>query len=131
MIAVSLWARPRQAVSSIRARRPQFRLADPGLASLRNAARAAIVMPAVFALAEKVIGDPQTALFAAFGSFAMLMFVDFTGPGRSRFVAYLALAGAGAANIVLGTLCSQNAWLATPAAPKNPDGDAKACSSTQ
>jgi hypothetical protein len=115
LIAVSLWARPRRAVSSIRARRRQFRLGDPGLASLRNAARAAIVTPAVFALAEKVIGDPQTALFAAFGSFAMLMFVDFAGPRRSRFVAYLALAGAGAANIVLGTVCSQNAWLGAAA----------------
>jgi uncharacterized membrane protein YccC len=72
-------------------------------------------MPAVFALADKVIGDPQTALFAAFGSIAMLVFVDFTGPQRSRFVAYLALAGVGAVNVVLGTLCSQNAWLATAA----------------
>ena len=89
--------------------------ADPGLASLRSAARAAIVMPAVVALADKVIEDPQTTLFAAFGSFAMLVFVDFTGPQRSRFVAYLALAGVGAINVVLGTLCSQNAWLAVPA----------------
>jgi uncharacterized membrane protein YccC len=93
----------------------RFQLADPGLASLRSAARAAIVMPAVFAFADKVIGDPQTTLFASFGSLAMLVFVDFTGPRRSRFVAYLALAAAGAVNIVLGTLCSQNAWLA-PAA---------------
>jgi uncharacterized membrane protein YccC len=93
----------------------RFQLADPGLAALRSAARAAIVMPAVVAFADKVIKDPQTTLFAAFGSFAMLVFVDFTGPRRSQFVAYLALAGAGAANIVLGTLCSQNVWLA-PAA---------------
>ena len=68
-------------------------------------------MPAVFAFADKVVGDPQTALFAAFGSVATLVFVDFTGPLRSRFVAYLTLAGAGAVNVVLGTLCSQNAWL--------------------
>jgi uncharacterized membrane protein YccC len=91
---------------------PRFRIADPGLVSLRNAARAAIVMPAVFALADKVIGNPQTALFAAFGSLAMLVFADFTGPRRTQFVAYLALAGVGAANIVLGTLCSQTTWLA-------------------
>jgi uncharacterized membrane protein YccC len=93
----------------------RFHLADPGLAALRTAARAAIVMPAVFAFADKVIGDPQTSLFAGFGSIAMLVFVDFTGPPRSRFVAYLALACAGAANIVLGTLCSQNTWLAAAA----------------
>jgi len=52
-------------------------------------------MPAVFAFADKVIGNPQTATFAAFGSFAMLVLVDFTGPMRSRFIAYLGLSGAG------------------------------------
>jgi len=93
----------------------QLRLSDPGLTALRSAARAAIVMPAVFAFADKVIGNPQTATFAAFGSFAMLVLVDFTGPMRSRFIAYLALAGVGAVNIVLGTLCSQNDWLAAGA----------------
>ncbi len=85
---------------------------DPGLTSLRNAARAAVVMPAVFAIAERVIGDPALATFAAFGSFATLVLAEFTGPMRSRLVAYLALAGAGAADIVLGTLCSGNPWLA-------------------
>jgi hypothetical protein len=94
---------------------PQLRLTDPGLASLRSAVRAAVVMPAVFAFADKVIGNPQTAIFAAFGSFAMLVLVDFTGPMRSRFVAYLALACVGAGNVVLGTFCSRNAWLAAGA----------------
>ena len=37
-----------------------------------RAARAAIVMPGLFAIADKVIGNPQIALFAAFGSFATL-----------------------------------------------------------
>ena len=72
-------------------------------------------MPAVFAFADKVVGNPQTAIFAAFGSFAMLVLVDFTGPMRSRLVAYLALACVGAVNVVLGTLCSRNAWLAAGA----------------
>ena len=72
-------------------------------------------MPSVFAFADKVIGNPQTATFAAFGSFAMLVLVDFTGPMRSRFLAYLGLACAGAVNIVLGTLCSRNAWVAAAA----------------
>jgi uncharacterized membrane protein YccC len=94
---------------------PHFPLKDPGLASLKSAARAAIVMPVVFAFADKVIGNPQTALFAAFGSLAMLVFADFTGPMRSRFVAYVALACVGAGNIVLGTFCSRNAWLAAGA----------------
>src|SRR5437868_9646194 len=98
-----------------RLRLPRLELGDPQLTSLKSAARAAIVIPAVFAVADKVIQEPQTALFAAFGSFAMLVLVDFTGPSRSRFVAYVVLAFVGAANIVVGTLCSRNAWLAAGA----------------
>src|SRR5438874_396739 len=72
-------------------------------------------MPAVFAVADKVIHHPQTALFTAFGSLAMLVFVDFTGSLRSRLVAYSAMAFLGAVNIVVGTFCSRNAWLAAGA----------------
>jgi uncharacterized membrane protein YccC len=85
------------------------------LTSLRSAARAAIVMPAVFAFADEVIGDPQLATFAAFGSFALLVLVEFTGPIRSRLIAYTSLALAGAANITIGTLCSRDALLAAGA----------------
>ena len=80
--------------------------------ALKTAARAAIVMPGVFAFSDQVIGNPQTSLFAAFGSFAMLVLVEFGGPRRTRLVAYLALAAVGAAFIVLATLCSRDAWLA-------------------
>src|SRR5882762_4374213 len=72
-------------------------------------------MPTVFALADKVIGQPQTSILAAFGSFAILVLVDFGGPPRTRFVAYLGLACVGAAFITLGTLCSRNPWLAAGA----------------
>ena len=72
-------------------------------------------MPAVFAVADKAIQDPQTATFAAFGSFAMLVLADFGGSLRARFVAYVTLACAGAAFVVLGTLCARNAWLAAAA----------------
>jgi len=85
------------------------------LAALKSAARAAIVMPAVFAFADKVIGQPQTSIFAAFGSIALLVFVDFGGPPRTRFLAYLGLACVGAGFITLGTLCSRNPWLAAGA----------------
>ena len=95
-----------------RSRLPHPLIADPGLASLKNAARAAIVMPAMFALASKVIGNPQTALFAAFGSFAMLVLASFSGPALSRLTAYLTLGTAGLVLVTLGTLCSGNAWLA-------------------
>ena len=84
-------------------------------AAVKSAARAAIVMPAVFAFADKVIGQPQTSLFAAFGSFALLVLVEFTGPPQTRLVAYLALACVGVAFTTLGTLCSRHAWLAAGA----------------
>jgi len=85
---------------------------DPDLAALRRAGRAAIVMPAMFALGEKVIGNPVVATFAAFGSFAMLLLVDFGGPMRARLQAQAALAVAGCAFVCLGTLVSQTVWLA-------------------
>lgn len=84
----------------------------PDLAAVKSAARAAIVIPAIFALADKVIEQPQTSILAAFGSFAMLVLVEFTGPPRTRLLAYLGLACVGAAFVTLGTLCSRNPWLA-------------------
>ncbi len=83
--------------------------------ALRRAARAATVLPAVFAFADKVIGNPTTALFAAFGSFALLVLAQFSGPWRTRVLAYLALGCTGAVFITLGTLCSRSPWLATAA----------------
>ncbi len=81
---------------------------DPERTSLKNAARAAIVMPSVFAFTDNVIGQPQTTVFSAFGSFSMLVLADFEGPPRSRLKSYLALAGVGAALISLGTVCSRS-----------------------
>jgi uncharacterized membrane protein YccC len=72
-------------------------------------------MPAVFAFADRVIQDPDTTLFAAFGSFAVLVLADFGGPWRTRLAAYLALAATGVVLIALGTLCSQTPWLAVAA----------------
>ncbi|MDT4933676.1 MAG: hypothetical protein QOK11_1568 [Pseudonocardiales bacterium] len=92
-----------------------LRAHDRGLLALRRAARTAIVMPALFALGDKVIGNPTVATFAAFGSFAMLLLVDFSGPMRDRLQAQAALAIAGAVLICLGTLASQSPWLAAVA----------------
>ena len=85
------------------------------VAAFKSAARAAIVMPAVFAVADKVIGQPQTSLFAAFGCFGLLVLVEFSGAPRTRLAAYVALACVGAVFITLGTLCSRSAWLAAGA----------------
>ena len=88
---------------------------DRGFAALRRAARAAVIMPAMFALGDKVIGNPQVATFAAFGSFAMLLLVDFGGPMTERLQAQAALAVTGGVFVCLATLASRTAWLAAAA----------------
>jgi hypothetical protein len=85
---------------------------DGDLLALRRAGRAAIVMPGLFALAIKVIGNPTIAAFAAFGSFSMLLLASFTGPMIDRVRAQIALAVCGAVFVTIGTLVSTVDWLA-------------------
>jgi uncharacterized membrane protein YccC len=89
----------------------QWRPADPGGFALRNAIRAAIVVPSALIIA-RAVGNSQTALFALFGAIAFLVFVDFGGPLAVRLFAYLALAVVGAALIVAGTAASTQPILA-------------------
>jgi uncharacterized membrane protein YccC len=88
---------------------------DRGLLALRRAGRTAIVMPAMFALGDKVLKNPELATYAAFGSFAMLLLVDFGGPMRDRLRAQASLAVAGALFVTVATLASRNQWLAAAA----------------
>ncbi|MDN4614157.1 FUSC family protein [Leifsonia sp. F6_8S_P_1B] len=88
---------------------------DPGFGALRRAGRAAILMPLLFLLGSRVIGSPDVAIFSAFGTFALLLFVDFGGPLRERVQAQTALALAGAVLVVLGTLAAQPVWLSAVA----------------
>ncbi len=88
---------------------------DPGYAALRRASRTAIVMPALFAFGAFVIGNAQVATFAAFGSFAMLLLVDFNGTMRERIKAQIGLSVAGAVLVCLGTLASTPVWRAAVA----------------
>ncbi len=69
---------------------------DPDLLVIKRSIRAAVVMPLVFALAHVGFSDPQVGLFAAFGSFALLLLVEFTGPARTRLVSYAGLYVVGA-----------------------------------
>jgi uncharacterized membrane protein YccC len=69
-------------------------------------------MPAMFALGDKVIGNPIVATFAAFGSFAMLLLVDFGGAMRDRLRAQALLVVVGAAFVALATLVSHTLALA-------------------
>jgi uncharacterized membrane protein YccC len=97
-----------------RARRPLewLRARDRGLLALRRAARTAIVMPAMFAVGDKLIGNPIIATFAAFGSFAMLLLVDFGGPMRDRLRAQALLALVGAIFVAVATLASHSVAVA-------------------
>jgi uncharacterized membrane protein YccC len=88
-----------------------LRAHDRGFSALRRAARAAILMPAAFALGGPVIGNPVLATFAALGSFAMLLLVDFGGSIRNRLQSQAALAVACMVLIALGTLVSRTTWL--------------------
>jgi Fusaric acid resistance protein-like len=81
---------------------------DRDYVALRRAARTAIIMPALFAIGDKVWHNAALATFAAFGSFAMLLLVDFSGPMRQRLQAQAALGAAGCVLVILGTLASQN-----------------------
>jgi uncharacterized membrane protein YccC len=77
-----------------------------------RAVRATVVVPSLFAISDKVIGNPQVALFATFGGFAALVIASFNGTRRDKLVAHLGLAVAGSVALVIGTLVSGTTWLA-------------------
>src|SRR5580692_2148564 len=77
-----------------------------------RAARATVVVPSLFAITDKVIADPQMALFATFGGFATLIIAGFNGTRRDKFTAHLGLAVTGSVALVIGTLVSGTWWLA-------------------
>src|ERR1700743_2143671 len=80
-----------------------------------RAIRATIVIPSLFAITSKVIGDPQMALFATFGGFATLVVTGFAGGPGDKLSAHLGLAIAGSVALIIGTLVSGTAWLAAVA----------------
>jgi uncharacterized membrane protein YccC len=84
---------------------------DANYAALRRATRTAIILPALFALSIYTIGNVEVGTFVAFGSIALLLFVDFSGPMRSRLQAQAALSVTGAVFVCLGTLTSRTLWL--------------------
>jgi uncharacterized membrane protein YccC len=92
-----------------------YRAHDAGLAALRRAGRAAILMPLLFAFTDKVIANPIMAVFAAFGCFASMVLVDFGGPMGDRLRAQVSFATVGAVFVCVGTLASRSAWLAAAA----------------
>ncbi|WP_207127104.1 FUSC family protein [Actinocatenispora comari] len=81
-------------------------------AAALRAVRATVVVPGLFALTYKVIGDLQMATFAAFGGFATLVLASFAGTRRDKVVAHAGLAVAGSALLVIGTAVNSSPWVA-------------------
>jgi uncharacterized membrane protein YccC len=77
-----------------------------------RAVRATLVVPGLFALTDKVIGNPQMVLFAVFGGFASLVLAAFGGSRRDKAIAHLGLAVAGSVVLTIGTAVSGTTWLA-------------------
>ncbi|MGD9622726.1 MAG: FUSC family protein [Mycolicibacterium sp.] len=78
---------------------------DPDNDAFRRALRASLVLPLAGALSLTLADDnPQTPLYAIFGSVAVLVFSDFPGNRQNRAVAYAGLGLGGFAMITLGTL---------------------------
>src|ERR1700735_2835896 len=77
-----------------------------------RAVRAVLVVPLMLALTFKVIGNPQMALFAVFGSFAALVLTTFGGTRRDKAAAHLGLALVGSIGVILGSLAGGSAVLA-------------------
>ncbi len=92
-----------------------FAAKDPRRTALKRAVRAAVVIPINFAIGSELVGNPQVATLAAFGSFALLLFVEFPGNRASRAAAYGMVAITGFVFVTLGTLVSRPAWLAVTA----------------
>jgi uncharacterized membrane protein YccC len=70
------------------------------------------VVPALFAISYKVIGDAQMTLFATFGGFATLVVANFGGPRRVKAISHAGLAIAGSIVLIIGTAASGITWLA-------------------
>jgi hypothetical protein len=85
-----------------------FGVKAPGPVIVQRSIRAAVVMPAVFGLTHVLFSNPQISLFGAFGSFALLLLVDFPGFTRTRLVSYLAFVLVGSCLISLGTVVSDD-----------------------
>ncbi len=85
---------------------------DPNWSAVGTAGRAAVVVPINFAIGSQLVGNAQVATFAAFGSFALLLFANFPGTRAARSGAYLMLGVAGVVLISLGTLVASPDWLA-------------------
>jgi uncharacterized membrane protein YccC len=91
---------------AVRGMLSRLRSRVPGRQALARAVRAAVVVPVAFAVAKALSSNAQFATFAAFGSFALLLFLDPPQPTRPRLLAYGVVTGIGTVSITVATACS-------------------------
>jgi uncharacterized membrane protein YccC len=104
--ALAVHERPKSATGKVPGLGTWFNVKAPGRVPLTRSIRAAVIIPGVFGLTHVVFANPQVSLFGAFGSFALLLLVDFPGRTRTRLLSYVALVLVGAAFIAVGTVAS-------------------------
>src|SRR5215475_5106206 len=68
-----------------------LRAHDPGLVTVKRSLLAAVVVPAIFAIARAITSNAQVPLFASFGAFALMLFVSIPGTRREKLRGYLSL----------------------------------------
>jgi len=82
------------------------------VAALAKAARAAVLLPTLFALLTLLLHNPQAAGFSVFGTFAHLVMTNYAEAQRQRILQSLTVTLAGAAMIAWGTAVSRHLLLA-------------------
>jgi uncharacterized membrane protein YccC len=79
---------------------------------VRRAIRATVAASGTFTLLYEVAHNSIAAIFAAFGSLILLVYVEFDGPKRQRVEKHLGLIVLTVLFVFLGTLSSQVLWVA-------------------
>jgi uncharacterized membrane protein YccC len=82
---------------------------------VRRAIRATVAAGGTFSFFYQVVHNPIAAIFAAFGSMILLVYVEFGGPKRQRFEQHFGLIILTLLFVFLGTACSQVLWVAVAA----------------
>ena len=88
---------------------------DPDHRALRRGSRVAITVPVTLAVLLQLPWVSDGALMGAFASLALLVFADFGGPLRQRFIAYMITTAAGVPLIAIGAFAGQQRWTAVVA----------------
>ena len=88
---------------------------DPDHRALRRGSRVALTVPVTLAVLLNLPWVSDGALMGAFAALSLLVFADFGGPLRQRFIAYMITTAAGIPLIAIGAFAGQQRWTAVVA----------------